>query len=120
MLRNTTNRAPDFVAAESRNVAWSLLPRKQSSNINLTIMVQRFDPGGFFEEHAHDLEQYFCVTEGCFEMTIGGRTGTYDRGDLVMVARNERHSGRNTSDGASELLVVDYWPPDSQDRIGLD
>ena len=41
-------------------------------------------------------------------------------GEFVSVDRNVSHSGRNVADGESELLVVDYWPADSEDRIGLD
>ena len=58
--------------------------------------------------------------EDLLEMTIGGETEVYREGDFVSVARNEPHSGRNVSDGISELLAVDYWPADSEDRIGLD
>ena len=86
----------------------------------MTILVQRFEPGGSFEEHAHDLEQFFYITKGRIEMTIGGETEVYGEGDFVCVARNELHSGRNVSDGVSELLAVDYWPADSEDRIGLE
>ena len=120
MRTNTTNRSPDFETTEAKNVAWYLLPRRQSSNSNMTIAVQRFEPGGAFEEHAHDLEQFFYVTKGQMEMTVGGKTGTYSEGDFVVVERNELHSGRNVSDGVSELLFMDYWPPDSEDRLGLD
>jgi len=120
MLRDTTDRSPDLEAVESGNVAWSLLPRKQSSDVNMTILVQRFDPGGSFEEHSHDLEQYFYITRGQFEMTINNQSETYQQGDFVMVGRNEPHSGRNICEGVSELLAVDYWPKDSHDRLGLD
>ncbi len=119
-MRDTTNRPADFTSVISRNVSWALLPRRQSSDCNLTIMVQRFAPGGDFEAHAHDLEQFFYVTGGCMEMTIGGHTGLYQAGDFVRVERHVEHAGRNVVDGPSELLVVDYWPPDSEDRIGLD
>jgi quercetin dioxygenase-like cupin family protein len=86
----------------------------------MTIAVQRFEPGGTFEEHSHDLDQFFYVTSGQMEMTISGRTLVYGEGDCVFVERNEPHSGRNVGDGMSELLYVDYWPADSENRIGLD
>ena len=120
MRKDTVHRSPDWETPASSNVAWSLLPRRRSSDCNMTILVQRFDPGGRFEEHTHDLEQFFYVTKGRIEMTIGGETEVYREGDFVSVARNEPHSGRNVSDGVSELLAVDYWPADSEDRIGLD
>ena len=120
MRRDTVRRSPDLETPASKNVAWSLLPRRQSSDGNMTILVQQFEPGGRFEDHSHDLEQFFYITKGQIEMTIGGRTGVYSEGDFVVVARNEPHSGRNVSEGTSELLAVDYWPTDSEDRIGLE
>jgi len=116
----TVNRSPDYRASEGKSVAWTLLSRRQSSDCSMSIMVQRFEPGGDFAEHTHDLEQSFYVTKGQLEMTIGGETDVYGEGDFVFVARNEPHSGRNVSDGESEIVAVDYWPADSKDRIGLD
>jgi len=120
MRTDTTNRPADHEATEAKNVAWTLLSRRQSTDSNMTIAVQRFEPGGTFAEHVHDLEQFFYVTQGQMEMTVGGSTKTYSQGDFVVVDRNEPHSGRNVSEGASELLFVDYWPSDSEDRLGLD
>ena len=40
----------------------------------MTIVVQGFEVGGDFEEHQHDLEQFFYVTKGRLKMTIGGET----------------------------------------------
>jgi len=118
--KDTVHRAWDSEAPESRNVAWSLLARRASSDRNLSVILQRFEPGGDFPEHRHDLEQFFYVTRGRMEMTIGGESAIYAKGDFVMVERNEPHSGRNVSGGVSELLAVDYWPADSTDRLGLD
>lgn len=120
MLTDNSRREPDLRTDEAKNAAWFLLPRTTSSETNMTIVVQRFDPGGDFEEHHHDLEQFFYVTKGRIEMTIAGETAVYEEGDFVSVDREAPHSGRNVHDGISELLIVDYWPSDSDDRIGLD
>jgi quercetin dioxygenase-like cupin family protein len=120
MLRATVHRTPDHEAAASRNVAWNLLTRKQSGDRNMSILVQRFEPGGDFADHSHDLVQFFYITKGRFELTIGGQKGVYREGDFVSVERNEPHSGRNVSEGESELIAVDYWPADSRSRLGLD
>ena len=120
MIKSSVNRSPDLETPSAKNIAWFLLPRKTSSDCNLTIVVQRFEPGGDFEEHTHDLEQFFYVTKGKMEMTIGSETAVYGVGEFVSVERDVPHSGRNVADGESELLLVDYWPADSEDRIGLD
>ena len=120
MSTSTVNRDPDLQAPEDRNVAWFLLPRRASTDTNVTIVVQRFEPGGGFAEHRHDLLQYFYVTRGEMELTIGDKSAVCGAGDFVSVGRDVPHAGRNASDGESELLIVDYWPADSDDRIGLD
>ncbi|MFC1525781.1 cupin domain-containing protein [Candidatus Latescibacterota bacterium] len=120
MRSDTVNRPPDMRSPESRNVGWLLLARRASSDCNMTIVVQRFEAGGDFEDHTHDLEQFFYVTKGRLTMCIGGDEGEYGEGDFVSVGRNVSHSGRNIAEGESELVVVDYWPADSDDRIGLD
>jgi|GEM_PF-904836 len=121
MQRLTTkNKPPDFTVPESKNFGWQLLTRPQARERNMSIVVQRFEPEGWFFEHDHDLDQYFYVTEGLFELTIAGQTAVYRQGDLAYVARNEPHAGRNIAQGESELLVIDYWPSDSTSDLGLE
>ena len=120
MQKDNTNRKPDYDTREFKNVAWTLLGRRQSSGCNMAIIAQRFEPGGDFERHTHDMEQFFYVTKGAVEMTIGGETEVFREGDFIVVERNVEHEGRNVAEGESELIAVDYWPADSDDRIGLD
>jgi quercetin dioxygenase-like cupin family protein len=119
MHASTINRPPDDDTREFKNISWNLFSRLQSSERNLSVVIQRFEPGGTFANHAHDLEQWFYVTKGKMELTVGGQTRTYSEGDLVFVDRNEFHSGRNLIETDSELLVLDYWPPDSDNKLGL-
>jgi len=119
MHTGTINRPPDDDTREYKNISWNLLARLQSNERNMSIVIQRFEPGGSFIDHAHDLEQYFYVTKGQMEMTVGGQSRIYKEGDLVFIDRNVSHSGRNLLDTDSELLVLDYWPPDSDNRLGL-
>ncbi len=116
----TINRPPDFTVPESKNFGWNLLARLQSRERNFSIAVQRFEPGGSFVEHEHDLDQFFYVTGGRFEMTIDGQKRTCVKGDLVFVDRNQKHAGRNLDEGFSELLVIDSWPSDSTSTLGLE
>ena len=120
MEYTTINRPFDSISKEEHNVAWTLLARKNSSQKNITIAIQRFDPGGFFSDHKHDLEQYFYVTKGRFEMSIGGELRILSEGDFVIVHRNESHSGKNLDANYSELMFVDYFPSDSDSKLGLD
>jgi quercetin dioxygenase-like cupin family protein len=116
----TINRPYEAISKEEHNISWSLLTRNKSTYKNLTISVQRFDPGGFFSDHTHDLEQFFYVTHGRFEFTVNGETMNVEEGDLIFVGRNAHHSGKNLAASPSELLFFDYFPPDSQSNLGLD
>ena len=46
MQTDTVNRSPDMRSEESKNDGWFMLPRRQSSDCNMTIVVQRFDKDG--------------------------------------------------------------------------
>ena len=120
MEHTTINRPYESISDKEHNIGWTLLSRAQSSFKNLTIAVQRFEPGGFFSDHTHDLEQYFYVTHGRFEMTVSGETLILEEGDFIFIGRNAPHSGKNLAASPSELLFVDYFPPDSQSNLGLD
>jgi quercetin dioxygenase-like cupin family protein len=108
----SVGRPPDYESEASKNVAWYLLPREQSVEGNMHIMLERYEPEGGFAEHHHDFQQIFYVATGLFELTIGGKTDLYRQGDLIVMDEGEVHSGRNASDGVSELLAIDYWTAD--------
>jgi quercetin dioxygenase-like cupin family protein len=111
MRTDSTARSPDLQNAESRNAMWRLLQQNASTDGNLSILLERFEPGGAFPDHAHeDFEQYFYITKGQFEMTIGSETDIYREGDLVFTPCGVSHVGRNLMDHASELLALNYWP----------
>ena len=111
MRTDSTARAPDLQNEESRNAMWRLLPQDGSTDGNLSILLERFEPGGSFPHHAHeDFEQYFYITKGEFEMTIGSETDVYREGDLVYTPCGVPHVGRNLLDEVSELLALNYWP----------
>lgn len=110
MRKDSTGRPPDYESQIAKNVAWYLLPKDQSTDRNLHIMLERYESGGHFAEHQHDFQQTFYITEGAFEMTIGSQTAQYRQGALIVMDVGEPHSGRNVSDGMSGLLAIDYWP----------
>lgn len=45
-------------------------------------------------EHHHIHEQIMHVVEGTFEFTLGGKTGIYNPGDVVVIPSNVPHSGK--------------------------
>jgi len=110
MRKDSVERSPDHQSEASKNVAWYLLPKEQSTDRNLHIMLERYEPGGDFAEHQHDFQQTFYIAAGAFEMIIGGKRDLYHQGDLIVMDVGEPHSGRNVADAVSELLAIDYWP----------
>jgi len=66
MRKDSTDRSPDFQNSESRNAMWRLLQQDASTDGNLSILLERFEPGGTFPEHSHDdFEQFFYITTIC-------------------------------------------------------
>ena len=51
---------------------------------------------------------------------IDGDEAIAGPGDLVYVPRNAVHRHEEIGDEPVELLVIDHWPRDSQNRLGLD
>jgi mannose-6-phosphate isomerase-like protein (cupin superfamily) len=104
---------------QTRRVFNTLFARPQSCDIDFSVAMERGDPGCWFPSHAHDLEQIFFVIEGRMEITIDGETQVIGPREMVYVPRNAAHAGRNAGHGPLEYLVIDHWPRDSEDRIGL-
>lgn len=52
------------------------------------------EEGATVPEHHHINEQIMHVVEGQFEFTLGGKTATYQSGDVVIIPSNVPHSGK--------------------------
>lgn len=96
-----------------------LLGRRQSNDTDFSIVVERGEPGSWFQAHSHDLEQIFFVIEGRMEITVDNETQVIGPREMVYVPRNATHAGRNVGDGLLEYLVIDHWPRDSENQLGL-
>ena len=113
---DSTETRPD---PESKRLFNTLLTRTQSNDIDFSLAAERGEPGCWFPSHAHDLEQVFFVIEGKLEVTVDGETRVLGPREMVYVPRNAEHAGRNAGDGPLEYLVLDHWPQDSDDELGL-
>lgn len=58
-------------------------------------------------EHHHVHEQIMHVVEGTFEFTVGGKTGVYHPGDVVIIPSNIPHSGK----GLTACKLMDVFSP---------
>lgn len=104
---------------ESKRLFNALFTRRDSSDTDFSVAVERGEPGCWFPDHAHDMEQIFYVIEGKMEVTIDGETAVVGPRELVYVPRNAKHVGRNAGAGPLEYIVIDHWPQDSDDQLGL-
>jgi quercetin dioxygenase-like cupin family protein len=86
---------------------------------DISVAVERAEPGGWFPAHSHDLEQWFFVIEGSFWIAIDGEKHVLGPRSIVYVPRNAVHEGGNAGDGPLEYLVIDHWPHDSDNQLGF-
>lgn len=119
MFTASYTSTPSEQDGRTRRVFNTLFTRTQSCDRDLSILVERGEPGCWFPEHRHDMEQVFFVIQGRMEITIDGETRIFGPREMVYVPRNAAHAGRNAADEPLEYLVIDHWPKDSQDQIGL-
>lgn len=104
---------------ETKRLFNTLIPRKMGADKDFSVAVERAEVGGSFPAHSHDLEQMFFVIEGKMRIRLDGEEQILGPRSIVYVPRNVSHEGWNVGDGQLEYLVIDHWPADSQDKLGL-
>ena len=113
---NSTETRAD---TESKRLFNTLFTRRQSHDADFSVAIERGEPGCWFPAHRHDLEQIFFVIEGQMEITIDGQARVIGPREMVYVPRDAEHAGRSAGDTPLAYLVIDHWPMDSQDDLGL-
>lgn len=99
---------------------YELFRRPETSDQDVSFVLQVNLPGNVTPDGTHDLEQWFFVHRGRVRFVIDGDEAIAGPGDLVYVPRNAVHRHEEIGDEPVELLVIDHWPRDSQNRLGLD
>ena len=69
---------------ESKRLFNALFTRRDSSDTDFSVAVERGEPGCWFPDHAHDMEQIFYVIEGNMEVTIDGEPAVVGPRGLVL------------------------------------
>lgn len=75
----------------------------------------RLDPDGEVDTHSHPHEQITFATVGTTVMVIDGEEHELSAGDAVHIPGAVRHSARNETDEATEL--VDVFSPPREDLL---
>ena len=94
--------------------------RPEGSDADILFTLQVNQPGTITPDGTHDLEQWFFVHRGRVRFVIDGEAVVAGPGELVYVPRNAVHRHEVLGDEPVEQLVIDHWPRDSKDRLGLD
>lgn len=77
----------------------------------MTFAYWRIEAGSVLPEHSHHHEQVATVTEGQFELTIGGETQVMKPGSVAIIPSNSPHSGR----ALSACRIIDAFYPIRED-----
>ena len=64
-----------------------------------------------FPEHSHPHEQFMIISEGEFELTVGGETEVLRPGVVAVIPSDAEHSGRALTD----CKVIDIFHPVRED-----
>ncbi|WP_349240222.1 cupin domain-containing protein [Asprobacillus argus] len=78
---------------------------------NMTVAYWEVEEGAELPLHAHVHEQIAMVTQGAFEMTIGGETKVYKPGEIAVIPTNVEHSGK----ALSYCEITDVFSPARED-----
>ncbi len=73
-----------------------------------------FSAGSWIHEHHHPSEEVWYVIDGELEVTVGAETRAVGPGGVVIVAPDQRHSVRATSDGRA--LIASHPPRADEPR----
>ncbi len=71
------------------------------------------EAGSVLPLHSHIHEQVSIITEGEFEMTIGGKTKVYTPGGIIIIPSHVEHSGK----AITNCKITDIFCPVREDYL---
>jgi len=95
---------------QPREIAPGFKARFIHSEFMTTSFVE-VDKGAQLPLHSHVNEQISILTEGRFEMTIGGVTNIYEPGTIIEIPSNVEHSGV----ALTKCKITDVFYPARED-----
>lgn len=78
---------------------------------HMTMAYWEVEEGAELPLHHHIHEQISMVTQGAFEMTIGGETKVYKSGEIAVIPSNVEHSGK----ALTYCEITDVFSPVRED-----
>lgn len=113
-------RTPPLILPGGLRTNYDLFRRSEGSDQDISFTLQVNQPGNITADGVHDLEQWFFVHRGRVRFVIDGAEAIAGPGELVFVPRNAVHRHEELDGEPAELLVIDHWPRDSRNQLGLD
>ena len=95
---------------ESKEIVPGFNARFVHSEFMTTSFVE-VDEGAELPMHSHMNEQISIITEGKFEMTIGGITNIYEPGMVIEIPPNIEHGGK----ALTTCKIIDIFYPARED-----
>ncbi|MEM9679361.1 MAG: cupin domain-containing protein [Bacteroidota bacterium] len=102
----------DISSVEPREI----IPGYKARFIHSETMTTAFwevEAGAEIPMHSHMHEQLSMITEGEFEMTIGGNTKIYRPGGIIVIPSNVEHCGK----AITNCRITDVFCPVREDYI---
>jgi mannose-6-phosphate isomerase-like protein (cupin superfamily) len=102
---------------EDRVIVRGLSPETRPAWSDVTSAgIFRLEPGGRFDRHYHDCDEYWLVFDGRAVVTVGTRSHTVERGDIVCTQTGVEHDVESV-DGVLEAFWFEGRTPPGG-RIG--
>ncbi len=88
----------------------------------VSVIVQRQEPGGGNPSHRHDREEVLLLRAGKVRLTIGDEQFALAAGDTAIVPANTLHQIENSGDTVAEWLLiapagVRFFRPDGEENF---
>jgi quercetin dioxygenase-like cupin family protein len=89
----------------------------------VTSSIVTLEPGAETGLHFHEAPMYAYILEGTLEVTYqregGEETKIYREGEAIMEGLDTPHNGRNATNSAVRVLVVNMGSPDLENTVML-
>ena len=88
----------------------------------VSVILQRQEPGGHNPSHRHDREEVLLVRTGAVRLTLGDEEFALTAGDTAIIPAETLHQLENSGDGVAEWLLiapagVRFFRPDGEENF---
>lgn len=96
----------EFGLACQRLIPWTDAPEDPP----LGAMACFLRPGGSSLPDCHNQDEFMLILDGTGTLDLGGESTSFEKGDMLVLPRNQEHVVHNGSSDANLVWVSLYWP----------